>query len=119
MIKQDLAKAVVFTIEDNIPFIVKTDISDQAITAILSQNGRPIAFFLKILTNSEQKHSSIEKEAYATVESLCKWWHYLLGKHFQLITDQQSVSFMFDGKGEGKIKMKVCKVAARTLLLFL
>ena len=46
----------------------------------------------------------MEKEAYAIVESLRKWRHYLVGRHFQLITDQRSVAFMFNSKSASKIK---------------
>ena len=56
------------------------------------------------LSSTEQKHSSIEKEAYAIVEALRKWKHSLIGKHFNLVTDQRSVSFMFDLKHPSKIK---------------
>jgi len=30
------------------------------------------------------------------VEALRKWKHLLIGKHFTLVTDQKSVSFMLD-----------------------
>ena len=46
----------------------------------------------------------MEKEAYAIVESLDTWKHFLLGQYFKLITDQRSVSFMFNQKNHGKIK---------------
>ena len=38
------------------------------------------------------------------VEAINKWRHFLLGRHFTLITDQRSVSFMYDTKNFGKIK---------------
>ena len=38
------------------------------------------------------------------MEAIRKWRHYLLGRHFRLITDQRSVSFMFDKGNHGKIK---------------
>ena len=38
------------------------------------------------------------------VESILHWKHYLSWKRFTLITDQKSVSFMFDNKCAGKIK---------------
>ena len=37
MIRQDIAKAVVFTSENNVPFVAETDTSDQAIATTLSQ----------------------------------------------------------------------------------
>ena len=52
----------------------------------------------------EQKHSSVEKEAYAIVEALRKWKHLLIEKHFNLVTDQRNVSFMLDLKHPSKIK---------------
>jgi len=36
--------------------------------------------------------ASIEKEATAIVKAVRKWSHLLLGHHFRLVTDQQSVS---------------------------
>ncbi|XP_052754766.1 uncharacterized protein LOC128201532 [Galleria mellonella] len=103
-IKKDIANAALVAIDDTQMFTVETDASDHALAATLSQNGRPVAFFSRSLTDSERNHSSIEKEASAIVESLRKWRHHLIGKHFLLITDQQSVSFMFNQKHTSKIK---------------
>jgi hypothetical protein len=63
-LKNDVAKATLAAIEDNIPFRVEIEASDFAISATLSQGGCPIAFFSRTFNKSEQKHSSIEKEAY-------------------------------------------------------
>jgi len=41
-------------------------------------------------------NNAIEKEAYAVVEALGKLRHLLIGKHFTLLTDQKSESFMLD-----------------------
>ena len=57
-----------------------------------------------MLHGSELKHSAIEKEAQAVIESIRHWRHFLTGKHFILKTDQKSVAFMFNQKLKGKIK---------------
>ena len=49
-------------------------------------------------------HHPVEKEAYAIVESIRYCRHYLSGRHFSLITDQRSVSYMYDVKHSSKIK---------------
>ena len=103
-LKLEIEKAAIVTIDHSSPLVVETDASDIAIAATLNQNGRPVAFFSRSLTDSEKKLSSVEKEAYAIVESLRKWRHFLIGKHFRLITDQRSVSFMFDLSLRTKIK---------------
>ncbi|KAG8181418.1 hypothetical protein JTE90_018885 [Oedothorax gibbosus] len=69
-IKSDISKAsLTAAVEDNIPFRVETDASKHAIAATLSQACRPVAFYSRTLNKSELYHSSIEKEAYAIVES--------------------------------------------------
>ena len=64
-----------------------------------------MAFFSRTLTKVERNQSSVEKEAAAIVEAIRKWNHFLLGRKFTLITDQQSVRYMYDtGCKRGKIK---------------
>ena len=103
-LKRELESAAVTTIEPGVPLVVETDASESAIAASLNQNNRPVAFFSRTLTQSEKRHSSIEKEAYAIVEALKKWRHYLIGFPFKVLTDQRSISFMFDNAHKGKIK---------------
>ena len=103
-LKNQLARASLHPVDESIPFIVETDASDFAIAATLNQNGRPVSFHARTLSLAEQKHSAIEKEAYAIVEALRKWRHLLIGKHFNLVTDQRSLLFMFDLKHPSKVK---------------
>jgi len=91
-------------INEDDPFVVETDASDTAVSATLNQSGRPIACFSRSLNKSELHMASVEKEATAIVEAVGKWSHLLLGRHFKLVTDQWSVSFMFNDSNRGKIK---------------
>ena len=104
LLKQDIVDSVVMSIDESVPFTVETDASNTAIAATLNQLGRPVAFFSRTLRGSELKHASVEKEAQAIIEAVRHWRHFLTGRHFQLITDQKSVSFMFNTKHHGKIK---------------
>jgi len=90
-------------INEDDPFVVETDASDTAVSATLNQSGRPVAFFSRSLNKSELHMASVEKEATAIVEAVRKWSHLLLG-HLKLVTDQRSVSFMFNDRNHGKIK---------------
>ena len=104
-LKLDVENSVTVAIDEEAPFQVETDASEFALAGTLNQNGRPVAFFSRTLTKAESKHSAVEKEAAAIIESVRKWKHYLSGnKKFTLITDQRSVAYMFDSKHKGKIK---------------
>ena len=102
-LKNEVAKSVLWSVNENLKFTVETDASDEAMAATLNQNGRPVAFFSRSFKGSEMNQASVEKEAQAIVEAVKKWQHYLLGKHFEIVTDQRSVSFMF-GNSNKKIK---------------
>jgi len=103
-LKEDLAKACLGAIADDLPFEVETDASDFALAAILSQDGRPVAFMFRTLISCERRYLSVEKEACGIIEAVRRWKHYLKGRHFSLVTDQQAISYMFDQHHKGKIK---------------
>ena len=94
--KNCIAESWVTTPNDNDLLVVETDASGYALSASLNQSGKPVAFFSRSLKEHERRHSSIEKEACAIVEACRKWRHYLTGRKFLLITDQQAVSYMFN-----------------------
>ena len=104
LLKNDLATAALHVIDEHLPFVIETDASDNAVSATLNQENRPVAFYSRMLNKSEKYHSSIEKEACAIVEAVKKWEHFLSGRHFKIITDQKSVSFMYGSTSYGKIK---------------
>ena len=104
LLKKELGAVSLGVIDESIPFVVETDASEIAVSATLNQNNRPVAFFSRSLNKSELRHSSVEKEATAVIEAIRKWSHFLSGRKFQLITDQKSVSFMFNCNSHGKVK---------------
>lgn len=103
-IKQCIKDASLVSPNESDLLVVETDASDFCLSASLNQNGRPVAFFSRTLNCHEKHHSSVEKEACSIVEAVRKWRHYLCGRRFLLLTDQQAVSFIFNPQKLGKIK---------------
>ena len=104
LIKTELSKATLQLIDERLPFVVECDASDKAISATLNQDGRPVAFMSRTLQGSEIHYPAFEKEATAIIEAVRKWSHLLSRQTFTLITDQRSVSYMFDSRRRTKIK---------------
>lgn len=69
-------------------FIVQTDASNFAIGAIIhNEDGRPVHYARsRVLKDSELRYSVVEKELLAIVFSTRVFWHYLLGKTFEIRT---------------------------------
>ena len=88
------------------PFRVYTDTSDTASGGVLHQvfeDGieAPVEYKSKKLTPTEQRYSVRDRELLAVVHALKSWRHYLMGKHFVLYTDHESLQFLSTMKVDG------------------
>ena len=71
-IKTDLGKASLGVIQAGVPFELGTDASHNAVAAVLSQGGRPVAFMSCTLSYCEKRYPAVEKEATAVIEAVRK-----------------------------------------------
>jgi len=58
---------------------------------VLSQRGHPIAFFSKPFCPKLLHSSTYIRELAAITITVKKWWQYLLGHHFTILTDRWSL----------------------------
>ncbi|XP_015953413.1 uncharacterized protein LOC107477848 [Arachis duranensis] len=79
-----------------LPFELETDASGIGIGAILKQGKHRIAYFSKKLSATMQQQSAYVREFYAIIEAVAKFRHYLLGRHFIILSDQQSLKALVD-----------------------
>ena len=87
-------------------FQVDCDASGTTILAILSQEGRPIAYFSDKLNDEKRKYSIYDQEFYVIVQALKKWRHYLLPKEFVLYTNHQALKYL---NSQGKLNQRYLK----------
>ncbi|CAL9231368.1 unnamed protein product [Arabidopsis halleri] len=78
------------------PFIIQTDASGEGIGAVLTQNGRPIAFMSRSLGAAKKNWSTYAREMLAIVVAVRTWRPYLLGRRFTIQTDQRSLRFLLE-----------------------
>ena len=77
-----------------------TDASEKSISAVLTQEGHPVMYLSRRLSETERNYSNIEREALAIVWATNRARHYLMGKKFQLRSDHRPLEFMFNPQRE-------------------
>ena len=81
---------------------VVVDASPVGLGAILAQTNphdesdrRIVCFASRLLTATERRYSQCEKEALAAVWACERFWLYLFGSRFRLVTDNRAVQLIF------------------------
>lgn len=92
LIKTKLTSAPILVLPDfSLTFELHCDASKLAIGAVLSQQGRPIAYYSEKLSGARGRYSTYDVEFYAIVQAIKHWRHYLVHRDFVLFTDHDAL----------------------------
>ena len=75
------------------PFEIHTDASKFQLGAVISQEGKPIAFFSKKLKKAQISYTTSERELLSIVETLKEYRNILLGYPITVYTDHKNLTF--------------------------
>ncbi|GBG72394.1 hypothetical protein CBR_g11972 [Chara braunii] len=112
-LKRALIEYPVLKVADpSLPFVVTTDASQYGIGAVLQQddgNGyRPVEIMSTRMPSEKVATSTYERELYALRHALEHWKHYLLGRHFKVYSNHETLRWL---KTQAKITPKLTRWA--------
>lgn len=96
-----LTSNVLVHYDQNKPLFLSCDSSQYGIGCTLSQEFpdgmlRPISFASKTLSSAEKGYANIEREALSIIFGLKKFYKYLWGKKFILLSDNKPLTYIFN-----------------------
>ena len=93
-IKRVVGREVLLAYPDfSLPFEIHTDASKSQLGAVISQKGKPIAFFSRKLNPAQLNYTTTEKELLSIVETLKEFRNILLGHRITVHTDHKNLTY--------------------------
>ena len=78
----------------NLPLTVQADASKHGLGAALLQQGQPVAFASKSLSDTEKRYANIERELLSVVFACERFQTYLLGREFTIESDHKPLEMI-------------------------
>jgi predicted aspartyl protease len=93
-VKRVIGREVLLAYPDfNAPFQIHTDASKDQIGAVISQSGKPIAFYSRKLNSAQRNYTTTEKELLSIVATLKEFRNILLGHKITVYTDHKNLTY--------------------------
>ncbi len=91
-IKKMVCRETLLTYPDwSKPFDIHTDASDYQLGAVISQEGKPIAFFSRKLNSAQKNYTTTEKELLSIVECVREFRNILFGYQIRVYSDHKNL----------------------------
>jgi len=91
--KKQVGRDVLLAYPDfNEKFIIHADASKSQLGGIISQRGKPIAFYSRKLTDVQTRYTTTERELLSIVETLKELRTILLGQRIEIYTDHKNLT---------------------------
>jgi len=92
MAKRVIAKETLLAYPNfNKTFQIHTDASHYQLGAVVSQEGKPIAFHSRKLNPAQTRYTTTERELLSIVETLKEYQNILLGQQIEVFTDHKNL----------------------------
>ncbi len=93
-VKKIIAREVMLSYPDfSKPFVIHTDASHFQLGAVISQDGKPIAFYSRKLNAAQARYTTTERELLSIVETLKEYRNILLGQKIVVHTDHKNLVY--------------------------
>ena len=92
--KRIISREVLLAYPDfNKPFDIHTDASHTQLGAVISQDGKPIAFYSRKLNPAQTRYTTTERELLSIVETLKEFRNILIGQRIRVYTDHKNLTY--------------------------